>query len=114
MDKEKLLKNIKKWIEIDDDIKKLNKIIKQKRENKKKLTEILVNTMKSHNIDCFNLSGGNKLIYTQSKYKKQLSKKHLLTALGSYFKDNEDKVRDISQYILTTREYKIKDNIRRK
>ena len=70
MDKEKLLNNVKGWIELDDEIKTLNRTLKEKRKLKKEITEALVTTMKGHEIDCFDLSGGSKLIYTKSKGKK--------------------------------------------
>ena len=35
MNKEELLKTVKTWITLDDDIKKLSKDIKQKRDEKK-------------------------------------------------------------------------------
>lgn len=114
MDKEKLLQNVKGWIDLDDEIKRLNRVVKEKRTQKKELTESLVTTMKSNEIDCFDLSGGNKLIYTKSKGKKALSKKHLLNALSKYFKGNGDDAKALSKFILDSREENIKENIRRK
>ena len=63
MDKEALLANVKDWIILDDEIKTANRELKEKRKRKKELTETLVNTMKNNEIDCFDLSGGSKLIY---------------------------------------------------
>ena len=51
MDKEKLLNNVKGWIELDDEIKTLNRTLKEKRKRKKEITEALVTTMKGHEID---------------------------------------------------------------
>lgn len=114
MDKEQLLSNVKGWIELDDEIKQLNRELKEKRKNKKDLTENLVTTMKSNEIDCFDLSGGNKLIYTKSKGKKALSKKHLLDALSKFFNGDNAEAKNLSKFILDTREDNIKENIRRK
>ena len=114
MDKEALLANVKDWIILDDEIKTANRELKEKRKRKKELTETLVNTMKNNEIDCFDLSGGSKLIYTKSKGKKALSKKHLLSALGSFFKGNVAEAKALSKFILDTREDNIKENIRRK
>ena len=41
--KEELIKNVKEWIDCDNDIKKLQKEIKAKRKDKKELTNTLVN-----------------------------------------------------------------------
>lgn len=114
MDKEQLLSNVKGWIELDDEIKQLNRELKEKRKKKKDLTENLVTTMKSNEIDCFDLSGGNKLIYTKSKGKKALSKKHLLDALSKFFNGDNAEAKNLSKFILDTREDNIKENIRRK
>ena len=117
MDKELLLNNVKAWIILDDEIKVTNRELKEKRKIKKELTNSLVDTMKNNEIDCFDLSGGSKLIYTKSKGKKALSKKHLMKALASFFKgkDNEDsEAKALSKFILESREDNIKENIRRK
>ena len=114
MDKELLLSNVKSWIELDDEIKTIGKTLKEKRKIKKALTDTLVTTMKGNDIDCFDLSGGNKLIYTQSKGKKALSKKHLLASLSEFFKGDTQEASALSEYILNTREDNIKENIRRK
>ena len=67
--KEQLVNHIREWIEIDNGISGLQKQIKELRENKKELTNSLVNVMKSNEIDCFDINDG-KLIYSKSKVKK--------------------------------------------
>ena len=46
MDKEDLIKNIKGWIHIDEEIKDLQRQIKEKRNEKKQNTETLVKIMR--------------------------------------------------------------------
>ena len=53
MDKEQLLGTVKMWIELDDEIKSLQKQLRDKKNIKKQATTNLVETMKSHEIDCF-------------------------------------------------------------
>tara|TARA_B100001057_G_scaffold501215_1_gene622092 strand:+ start:10430 stop:10780 length:351 start_codon:yes stop_codon:yes gene_type:complete len=113
MNKEELLDSVKKWISLDDKIKNLGKEIKETREEKKDLTNVLLDTMKNNEIDCFDLAGGNKLIYQKTKTKKTLSKKHLLDALISFTK-NEQQAKNMSEFILNSREDQVKENIRRK
>ncbi len=74
--KEQLVNHIREWIEIDNGISGLQKQIKELRENKKELTNSLVNVMKSNEIDCFDINDG-KLIYSKSKVKKPINKKTL-------------------------------------
>ena len=111
--KDELVNHIKNWIQIDTDISSLQKQIKELRENKKNLTNTLVNVMKSNEIDCFDINNG-KLIYSKSKIKKPINKKSLLEALQIYFKDNTELAQNVSQHILDNREETVKESIRHK
>jgi|UniRef100_A0A6C0C640 hypothetical protein len=115
MNKDELVSNIKDWITLDEEIKVLQRKIKEKRKEKKENTETLVRIMRDNEIDCFDLdSNGGKLIYTKQKIKKSLSKKHLMTCLTQYFKEDSHQAKEVSNFILNTREENIKENIRRK
>ena len=111
--KQELVSHIRNWIQIDNEISDMQKKIKLCREEKKKLTESLVDVMKTNEIDCFDINDG-KLIYSKTKTKKAISKKTLLDALSKYFKDDEELVKEVSEHILNSREETIKENIRRK
>jgi hypothetical protein len=111
--KEELIGHIKNWINIDNEISNLQKKIKAYRDEKKNLTESLVNVMKDNEIDCFDINGG-KLIYSKSKYKKPINKKMLLETLNGYFKNDSKIAQDLSEHILNNREESVKEFIRRK
>jgi hypothetical protein len=113
MDKGQLLDYVRQWMKLDDEIKEYGKLMKNKRQEKKDITALLLNTMKENEIDCFNLDGGNKLVYQKSKIKKCLSKKHLIDALSRYLKDT-DKAKELGEFILDSREEQLKENIKRK
>jgi len=113
MNKDQLIENVRDWITIDNEIKQLQKIIKDKRKEKKGLTENLVEVMKSNDIQCFDISDG-KLMYTQNKVKSALSKKHLIKSLTEWFKDDPSKIGELTKHILESREEKIRENIKRK
>jgi hypothetical protein len=108
-----LIENVKSWLTIDNDIKKLQKAIKAKRQEKKDLTSNLMNIMKQRDIDCMNTAQG-QLIKTTNKVKAPLSKKHLIKSMQDYFKDDGEKVQELCNFILNSRDVKIKENIRRK
>ena len=57
-DKRKLIENVKGWIDIDNDIKELQKELKEKRKEKKSYTTNLVDIMKTNNVDCFDIKNG--------------------------------------------------------
>ena len=112
--KEELVKNIKAWMRIDNEMKQLQKEIKTRRIEKKALADTLVNVMKSNEIDCFDLSEG-KLLYTKTKVKSSLSKKHLYACLEKYFSQNpEIKSDEVCEFILESRDTKETESIRHK
>tara|TARA_B100001989_G_C24351739_1_gene370018 strand:- start:346 stop:690 length:345 start_codon:yes stop_codon:yes gene_type:complete len=112
-DKRKLIENVRSWIDIDNEIKELQKIMKEKRKEKKLYTNNLVEIMKANDVDCFDIKNG-KLLYTKKKVKAPLSKKHLFSSLSNYFKNNKEIIEELGNYILNSREEKIKENIKRK
>ena len=112
--KEELINKIREWISSDDNIKGLQKKIKENREKKKKLTDELINIMKVNEIDCFDINSG-KIIFCNNRIKSPLNKKILLTSLEKYFKDNPHiDTEEISNFILNNRGIQIKENLRRK
>ena len=110
--KEKFKENVKEYLDIDDQIKALNKAVKARRDKKKKLSEYILKLMKQFEIDNMNTSNG-KLIYSVSKSKEPLSKKNLLTTLNLYY-NNNDKATEVSKYIMENRPVKERVTLRRK
>ena len=108
-----LLENVKSWLTIDNEIRALQKEIKERRKMKKQLTTDLMSTMKSNDIDALNVPDG-ELIYNKTKTKAPLSKKHLLTSLGQYFKGDQRMIDELSKFIMESRAEKEKESIRRK
>ena len=110
--KDKFKENVKEYLDIDDQIKALNKAVKARRDKKKKLSEYILKLMKQFEIDNMNTSNG-KLIYSVSKSKEPLSKKNLLTTLNLYY-NNNDKATEVSKYIMENRPVKERVTLRRK
>ena len=111
--KEELVENIKKWVSYDYEIKNLQKSMKEIREKKKELTKSLIDIMKNHEIDCFDINDG-KLLYTKNKVKTPLNKNNLMIALEKYFENESVNVEDITNFILDNREIKIRENLKKK
>ena len=90
-DKNKLIELVRKWVLFDDKIKHLQKELTHLRKEKKIITENLTGIMKENNIDEFEINNG-KLVYTRSKTKAPLSKKHLLnyTSFWVFSKSSSD------------------------
>tara|TARA_Y200000002_G_C22652763_1_gene652105 strand:- start:972 stop:1334 length:363 start_codon:yes stop_codon:yes gene_type:complete len=108
-----LLQNVKSWLTIDNEIRALQKEIKERRKMKKQLTTDLMSTMKSNDIDALNVPDG-ELIYNKTKTKAPLSKKHLLSSLTQFFKDDKRMIDELSKFIMETRLEKEKESIKRK
>ena len=111
--KEELVTIIKEWIKIDNDIKKIKNEVKEKNNKKKILTENLMSVMKTNKIDCFDISGGS-IVYKQTKVKKPITGKTLLTTIQKFYKNNEILAEELTKHILENREEQIKETIKRK
>lgn len=111
--KEELMRGVKEWVQIDNDILKMKNDIKKLNERKKQLTDTLVRVMKENEIDCFDLKDGN-ISYKKNVTKKALSGKSLMTILGRYFENDGKTAEQMTKYILDNREEQTKETIKRK
>jgi hypothetical protein len=111
--KEQLISSIKGWINIDNEISRLQKELKDKRAQKVKFSEDLVKTMKTNEIDCFDINGG-ALLYKRSVTKKPLTGKTMLPLLESYFQESDVKADDVTKYLMDNRQETVKETLRRR
>jgi hypothetical protein len=109
--KEQLKSNVKIYLDMDDQIKALNKAIAERRKKKNELSEEILGTMKKFEIDNMNTKNG-KLIYSTTKSSKPLNKTNLITGLNLYFQD-EDKAKNVSKIVLGHRDKVEKVKLRR-
>ena len=109
--KEQLQSNVKIYLDMDDQIKALNKAIAERRKRKNELSEEILGTMKKFEIDNMNTKNG-KLIYSTTKSTKPLNKSNLITGLNLYFQD-EDKAKNVSKIVLNNRDKVEKVKLRR-
>lgn len=110
--KEQLQDTVREWVKLDNEIARLKTEVKERENKKKALTGNLVTIMKTHNISCFDMSGG-ALVYKKDQKKKALSGKSLLQALQNYFKDKpEEFAEDITKFVMENREVVEKDIIK--
>ncbi len=108
--KEQLVNAIKKWIKIDNDIKKLQKELNSRKKEKSGLSNDLMEVMKKNEIENINISNG-KLVYTKKNVKKPLTQKLLTELLTNYYKGDVLKASEVNNFILENREETIKENI---
>ena len=111
--KDQLVKHVKGWIQMDNEIKEFQKGIKERRDKKKEVTDKLLHIMKDNEIDCFDINGG-QLVYSTTKVKAPLNKNTLMTALLKYYQNDQNQAQKLGEFLMETREEKIKESIRRK
>jgi len=112
-DKTRLVENVKNWLQLDTEIKQLQQEIRKRRSLKRDMTDTLVQIMKSQDIEIMN-AGESQLIRTEQKIKSALSKKHLITSLLEFFKEDKNTVAQLTTFIMNSRPEKTTENIRRK
>lgn len=100
--KKKLQENVKEYLQIDDEIKALNKAIKERKKKKMDLSQYILACMNKFEINHMNITGG-KLIYSVSKNKAPLNKNNITNLLTKYF-NNDTKGAEVCNYILENRE----------
>ena len=108
--KEQLIKTIKEWVKLDNDIRKLQKEASQRKNEKAKISASLMEIMKKNEIDCFDINNG-QICYNKKNIKKPITKKVLLDILSKYYKGDLLKASEINKFILDNREETVKETI---
>jgi hypothetical protein len=111
--KEQLIHTIKEWVKLDNQIRQLQKERLVRQNEKKKLSLKLMELMKSHSIDCFEMNEGD-ICYEKKKVKKPITKKILMDILSQYYMGDIQKATELNQFIVEHRHEEIKETIMRK
>lgn len=111
--KDQLIHTVKEWVRMDNEIRQLQKEISSRRQDKKILNEQLMLTMKTNDIDCFDLNDG-KICYTRKNVKKPINNKVLLDILTKYYSGDISQASEINNFINDNRIEVTKENITRK
>jgi hypothetical protein len=111
--KEQLIKTIKEWVKIDNDIRALKKEVSTREKEKKEISNNLMDVMRKNEIDCFDLKDG-QITYTKKNVKKAITKKSLLDILSKYCQGDSIKATEINNFIMDNREEVVKESIVRK
>jgi hypothetical protein len=111
--KEYLIKTIKEWVRLDNDIRKLQKEEKQKKDDKKNISKVLMEIMKKNEIDVFDINDG-QICYSKKNIKKPITQKILMNVLSDYFKGDMLKASELNEFIRDNREEVVQETIVRK
>jgi len=104
---------VRKWINIDNQITKLNKTVKQLRIEKKTLNQEMIQVMKQNEIDIFDLKEG-QIRYKQEKKKEPLNQKRLLSILSKHPILEKNQIQSLNDFIFENRNEIITETIIRK
>jgi hypothetical protein len=108
--KEQLIKTIKEWVKIDNDIRAIKKEATLREKEKKEISKKLMEVMRDNEIDCFDLKDG-QITYTKKNVKKPITKKSLLDILSKYCNGDTIKAIEINNFIMDNREEVVKESI---
>lgn len=108
--KEHLIKTIKDWVKLDNDIRKLQKEMANRKSEKNQISTSLIDIMKKNEIDCFDINNG-QICYNKKNIKKPITKKILLNVLSKYCNGDLLKASEINNFILDNREETVKESI---
>ena len=110
--KEDLENHVRKWIRLDNELRQLQALARERREMKKQITQDLVDVMRENEID-FNLSDG-KLVYKQSKRTAPINDKHITACLMEILHYNPEQAKEVTDAIMSRRDTKIVDTVQRR
>jgi len=111
--KDALVDIVKKWVQLDNQINQLNKTAKEMKKEKNNVNIEMMNMMKSHGIDNFDIKDG-QIQYKKEKKRATLSQKRLFMILSNHPQLKEEEVIALNDYIYQNREETIKETIVRK
>ena len=104
---------IQQWVQLDNQLKKLNEQTKQLREQRNSLESNLTNYAKTNNMADTTIKVNNdKLKFVDTKVPEPLTFKYLEKTLGEIIK-NESQVKVIMEHITQKRAVKIVPEIKR-
>ena len=104
---------IQQWVQIDNQVKKLNDQVRQLREQRNSLETNLTSYVKTNNITDTSIKINNdKIKFVDTKIPEPLTFKYLEKTLGEIIK-NETQVQAIMEHIKQKRTFKIVPEIKR-
>ena len=118
MEENQILKNdfsskVKEYITLDEQIKKLAQLVKERRTRMKELSTEIMEEMAENEIDYVNIRNG-VLIYNKKEGFKGLSKKVMINGLTAFFNADEERTQDAMDTIMNTREKVVKTSLKLK
>lgn len=113
MDKQTLVDVVKSWVILDNQIRAVNKKLKELRDEKKNQNQTMIEIMKANEIDNFDLKDG-QIRYKKETKREPLNQKTLLRILSKHPQLGGDQAKHLNQFIHDSRTVTEKEVIVRK
>ena len=111
--KEQLIKSIREWVKIENEIKFLQQQLNTRKKEKTSLSNNIMHFMKEMEVSNVDIQNG-KICYSKTTSKKPITQKSLLNILAKYYDGNTDEATQVGQFIFDNRETTIKESIKMK
>lgn len=104
---------VKEYVTLDEQISRLNQLIKERRKRMKELSTDIMTQMSNSKIDYVNIKNG-VLVYNEKEGFKGLSKKVMENGLTHYFQNDAERASEALETIMNTREKVVKTSLKLK
>ena len=104
--------HVKKYMEIDNWLKKAQDVIKEKKRQKNTLSEVITRFMIRYDIDDLNSKFG-KISCKVKQVKQQVSQKDIKLKINEHFKDNQQECKQLMHTLFEDRPTVEKTSLRR-
>lgn len=108
-----LVEVVKQWVQTDNKLIQLNKMVRELRQEKKQWNEAMIQIMKKNEIDIFDIKDG-QIKYKMEKKKEPLTQKKLLSILEKHPQLAKEQVQVLSDFVFENRAETVKESIVRK
>tara|TARA_B110000495_G_C22960462_1_gene562996 strand:- start:300 stop:707 length:408 start_codon:yes stop_codon:yes gene_type:complete len=101
--KEDFTNNVKEYIELEEQVSKLNIALRERRTKLKTLSSMIIKNMENNDIHHINIKNG-LLVYKNNTMYKGLNQKNLKSGLSIYFNNDEQKTTSAITTVMNNRE----------
>mgnify|MGYP001591890592 CR=1 FL=1 len=111
--KEEFANNVKSYLELEQEISKINAALKERKTKLKMLSEMIMRNMNNNDIQHINIKNG-VLVYKNEEKFKSLNKTNLKSGLSIVFNNDEQKVNGATQIVMNNREKVLRNKLQLK
>jgi hypothetical protein len=105
--------HVRKYIELDTWIKKAQEVLKDKKKQKDRLSEIITKFMIKYDIEDLNVKSAGKIVCKVRQVKKPVSQKIIKEKISDYFKNDESQCQSIIKKVFEEQPLVEKASLRR-